>query len=169
MEEPVHTPKFPVFAPDTGIPWVEYSFFYMRALSFGKCRGIYPPADVRRDNDVNRHRITQKDIRTLTKFIVISAWISFTYGALQIVDGFLPGADFLTWRGFFTRRIFATHANPNFFGAFVVFASCVTCAQYLATRKKSLLVLLGLGLVELFFTESKGAWLAYGVLSHQYQ
>lgn len=106
---------------------------------------------------------TQKDIRTLTKFIVIAAWISFAYGALQIVDGFLPGADFLPWRGFFTRRIFSTHANPNFFGAFVVFASCVTLAQYLATRKKSLLVLLGLGLVELFFTESKGAWLAYGV------
>lgn len=105
---------------------------------------------------------TQKDIRTLTKFIIIAAWISFAYGALQIVDGFWPGADFLPWRGFFTRRIFSTHANPNFFGAFVVFASAVAGAQYLATRKKSLLVLLGLGLVELFFTESKGAWLAYG-------
>lgn len=102
-----------------------------------------------------------QDVRTLTKFIIAAAWVSFAYAALQIADGFFPGADFMPWRGFFTRRVFSTHANPNFFGAFVIFASCVAGAQYLLTRKKSLLVLLGLGLAGLFFTESKGAWLAY--------
>ena len=102
-----------------------------------------------------------QDVRTLTKFIIAAAWISFAYAALQIIDGFFPGADFMPWRGFFTRRVFSTHANPNFFGAFVIFASCVAGAQYLLTRKKSLLVLLGLGLAALFFTESKGAWVAY--------
>ena len=105
---------------------------------------------------------TLADVKTLTKFILAAAWISFAYALLQVLDGFCPGADFMPWRGFFTRRVFSTHANPNFFGAFVIFASCLAGAQYLLTRKKSLLVLLGVGLVGLIFTESKGAWLAYG-------
>ena len=104
---------------------------------------------------------TQKDIKTLTRFIIAAAWISFGYALLQIIDGFFPGVDFMPWRGFFTRRVFSTHANPNFFGAFVIFASCIAGAQYLLSRKKSLLFLLAAGVLGLFFTESKGAWLAY--------
>ena len=103
----------------------------------------------------------QQDVKTVTKFILAAAWISFAYALLQIIDGFFPGADFMPWRGFFMKRVFSTHANPNFFGAFVIFASCLAGAQYLLTRKKSLLVLLAAGLAGLFFTESKGAWLAY--------
>lgn len=105
---------------------------------------------------------TRQDVKTLTKFILAAAWISFAYALLQVLDGFFPGVDFMPWRGFFTRRVFSTHANPNFFGAFVIFASCLAGAQYLLTRKKSLLVLLAAGLVGLIFTESKGAWVAYG-------
>lgn len=104
---------------------------------------------------------SRREVRVLTKFILAAAWISFAYAILQMIDGFFPGTDFMPWRGFFMRRVFSTHANPNFFGAFVIFASALAGAQYLFTRKKSLLVLLGIGLLGLFFTESKGAWLAY--------
>ncbi len=104
---------------------------------------------------------SREDVKTVTKFILAAAGISFFYAVVQIADGFFPGLDIMPWRGFFTRRVFSTHANPNFFGAFVIFASCIAGAQYLLTRKKSLLLLLGAGLAGLVFTESKGAWLAY--------
>ncbi len=107
---------------------------------------------------------TREDIAVLTKFIVATAWVCLSYGALQIVNIWLPGADLLPWHGFFGHRIFSTHANPNFFGAFIVFASGIVGAEFLRTRQKSLLVLLGLGLLDLIFTESKGAWLAYAGL-----
>lgn len=107
---------------------------------------------------------TLKDVQTLTKFIIVTAWICLSYGVLQIINIWLPGADLLPWHGFFGNRIFSTHANPNFFGAFIVFASGLIGAEFLHTRKKSLLVLLALGLLDLIFTESKGAWLAYGGL-----
>lgn len=101
------------------------------------------------------------DIRTIVKYIVAAAWVSVLYGAVQVLDGFFPGIDPMPWRGFFTKRIFSTHANPNFYADFVIFSSCLAAAHYLATRKKSLLVLTGLGAITLFFTESKGAWVAY--------
>lgn len=102
-----------------------------------------------------------RDVRTLFKYILAAAWISFVYGLVQVVDGFFPGADIMPWRGFFTKRVFSTHANPNFYGDFVIFASCLAAAQFLITRKKTLLALLGAGLITLFYTESKGAWVAY--------
>ena len=105
---------------------------------------------------------TQNNVRTLSRFIVAAAWISFLYGAVQIAAIWFPALDIMNWRGFFGNRIFSTHANPNFFGAFIVFSSCIAGAQYLITRQKKLLVLLGLGLAALAFTETKGAWLAYG-------
>ncbi|MBE6421571.1 MAG: hypothetical protein E7027_05540 [Elusimicrobium sp.] len=108
--------------------------------------------------------LTLRDVRTLFKFILAAAWISFSYAGLQIIDGFFPGADPMPWRGFFTKRVFSTHANPNFFGDFVIFASAITGAVYLFTKKKSLLVLFALGAAGLFFTESKGAWVAYAAM-----
>lgn len=104
---------------------------------------------------------TQDNVRTVSRFIVAAAWISFIYGAVQIVAIWFPALDVFNWRGFFGNRIFSTYANPNFFGAFIVFSSCIVGAQYLITRQKKLLVLLGLGLCSLVFTESKGAWLSY--------
>lgn len=101
------------------------------------------------------------DVRTIVKYIVAAAWVSVLYGAVQVLDGFFPGIDPMPWRGFFTKRIFSTHANPNFYADFVIFSSCVAAAHYLVTRKKNLLALLGIGAVTLFFTESKGAWVAY--------
>lgn len=108
---------------------------------------------------------TVQDIRTVTKFIVLTAWISFLYGLVQVVAIWWPSVDFLPWHNFFAGRTFSTHANPNFFGAFIVFASAIISAEFLRTRQKSLLALLAIGLVDLFFTESKGAWLAYGAMA----
>ncbi|MBR4592814.1 MAG: O-antigen ligase family protein [Elusimicrobiaceae bacterium] len=104
---------------------------------------------------------TLMDIKTITKWILVAIWISFLYAALQIIDGFFPGVDPMPWRGFFTKRIFSTHANPNFFADFVIFASCILGSLFLVKRQKKFLALTALGLISLFFTESKGAWLAY--------
>lgn len=104
---------------------------------------------------------TVSDVRTLFKYILAAAWISILYAALQVLDGFFAGMDPMPWRGFFTKRVFSTHANPNFYADFVIFSSCLAGAYYLVTRKKPLLVLTGLGALTLFFTESKGAWVAY--------
>ena len=102
-----------------------------------------------------------QDIKLITKWILVAVWISFLYAAVQIIDGFFPGVDPMPWRGFFTKRIFSTHANPNFFADFVIFSSCILGGVYLANRQKKYLFLGVLGVIALFFTESKGAWLAY--------
>lgn len=104
---------------------------------------------------------TLEDVRIITKYIIAAAWVSFAYGALQVLDGFFQGIDPMPWRGFFSKRVFSTHANPNFYADFVIFSSCLAGAGYFVSRKKPLLVLLGIGAVTLFFTESKGAWVAY--------
>ena len=101
------------------------------------------------------------DLRLVTKYIVVTAWISFIYGLIQIANIWLPGIDLLPWHGFFANRVFSTHANPNFFGAFIVFSSALIGMEFLRTKQKRLLVLLTIGLADLIFTESKGAWLAY--------
>lgn len=103
----------------------------------------------------------EKQIQTLTRFIILSAWISFSYGVLQVVDGFFAGADIMPWRGFFAKRVFSTHANPNFFGDFIVFSFFIILVRYLQTKQKNLLLLLGMGALSLFYTESKGAWIAF--------
>lgn len=103
-------------------------------------------------------------VRVLSRCIVWAAWISYVYGFLQVIDLFAPGADFMPWRAFFGDRIFSTQANPNFFGDFIVFSSFIILAEFLRTRQKRLLVLYVLGLVDLFFTQSKGSWLAFGAV-----
>jgi len=70
-------------------------------------------------------RFTQDSAKTLTKCIVLAAWISCLYGAVQILDRWFVGIDIMPWRGFFGTRIFSTHANPNFFADFIVFSSCI--------------------------------------------
>ena len=106
-------------------------------------------------------RFSVHSARTLTKFLIIAAWISCLYGLLQVVDRWLPGADIMPWRGFFGARVFSTHANPNFFADFVVFSFFIVLAECLRTRAKRLWVLLGIAVVDLFFSESKGAWLGF--------
>ncbi len=106
-------------------------------------------------------RFSVKAVRTLTKYIIVAAWISCLYGLVQVLDRWLPGIDIMPWRRFFGMQVFSTHANPNFFGDFVVFSSCIVAAEYFRTKSKRLLLLLGIALVDLFCTESKGAWLGF--------
>ncbi len=106
-------------------------------------------------------RFTVSSTRTLTRCLLAAVWISGVYGLVQVADHWLPGVDIMPWRGFFGARIFSTHANPNFFADFLVFSSFIIAAEYLRTKAKRLLVLLGVVLVDLFFTESKGAWLGF--------
>lgn len=101
--------------------------------------------------------------RVLTRWIVGAAWVSFLYGLVQVADRWVPGVDLLPWSGFFGARIFSTHANPNFFADFVVFANFIVLGEFLRTRKKSLLFLFAAGVIDLFFTESKGAWIGFAV------
>lgn len=102
-----------------------------------------------------------RDVKTLTKWLIVAVCISFAYGLVQVINGFFPGVDPVNWRGFFTKRVFATHANPNFFADFIIFSSCLMGGVFLATRQKKYIFLGWVGMVLLFFTESKGAWISY--------
>ncbi len=106
-------------------------------------------------------QFSTEDVKTVTKWILAAAWISVLYALVQVGNIFYPGMDIMPWRGFFGKRVFSVHANPNFYGDFIVFTSCLAGGVFLIKRQKSLLLLMGLGLITLFFTESKGAWLAY--------
>ena len=101
--------------------------------------------------------LEEEDFKTLLKYFFKSAWLVFIYGILQIFN-----LDFLPWKNFFGNRIFATMANPNFLGSFAVFTSVLSVFSFLISRKKSLIVLFVLALINLIFTQSKGAWLAFG-------
>ena len=106
-------------------------------------------------------RFNKESARVLTKCVVLAAWISCLYGFVQVLDRWLPGLDILPWRGYFGTRVFSTHANPNFFADFLIFSSFIVVVEFLRTRQKRLLVLLGVAAMDLFFTESKGAWLGF--------
>lgn len=104
-----------------------------------------------------------EDIKQITRWFLTALFISLAYAVVQILNIFFPGIDPIDWHGFFTKRIFSTHANPNFLADFLVFTSFLAAGVFLARRKKIIPLMLGLGIVALFFTESKGAWLAYGI------
>lgn len=106
-------------------------------------------------------RFSMQSARILTKCLIAAAWICCLYGFVQVIDRWIPGVDIMPWRGFFGLRVFSTHANPNFFADFVVFSSFIVLAEYLRTHSKRLLVLMALAVVDLFFSESKGAWLGF--------
>jgi len=106
-----------------------------------------------------------RDVRTVTKYLLAAACVSFGYGLVQTLSIWLPSLDIMEWGGFFGKRIFSTHANPNFFADFIVSISCIIAAVYLRTKRLSLLWLLAVGVICLGFTETKGAWLAFGAAS----
>ncbi|MDR1684596.1 MAG: hypothetical protein LBR90_03955, partial [Elusimicrobiota bacterium] len=102
-------------------------------------------------------------LSTLVSFILCAAWAAFLYGVLQIINNcLLPGADPLFWTDFFGKRIFSTSANPNFYADFCLAALMLAAARFLYNKDKKMLALIALGLVNIFFTESKAAWLALG-------
>ncbi|ACC98640.1 O-antigen polymerase [Elusimicrobium minutum Pei191] len=99
-----------------------------------------------------------KEVGTVVKFLTASAVICFAYGFLQIT-----GLDIMPWADFFGKRIFSALGNPNMFADFVIFMNFIVLALYLRKFEKKYLLLFAAGLVNLYFTESKGAWLSFGV------
>ena len=105
-----------------------------------------------------------KDISRLINAIIFTCWFVYGYGIVQIVNNYLvSGVDPLFWTDFFGKRVFSTIANPNFFADFCLFTFILILARWLLTKQKSLLLLGAAALVNIFFTESKGAWAALAV------
>ncbi|MBI4656696.1 MAG: tetratricopeptide repeat protein [Elusimicrobia bacterium] len=115
---------------------------------------------------------TVNAIERLTKILIITAYIAVVYGFIQWLDiNFFPpknigsGIDPFIWRGAFGSRIFSTYGNPNFFGNFLVLILPIIVSQYLKTKSVYLLPLVLLDLFCLYYTETKGAWLGFGISS----
>lgn len=105
-----------------------------------------------------------KDISRLINAVIFTCWFVYGYGILQIVNNYLiPGVDPLFWTDLFGKRVFSTIANPNFFADFCLFTFILIFSRWLLTKQKSLLLLAAAGLINIFFTESKGAWAALAV------
>ena len=109
-------------------------------------------------------------INRLTKILIITAYIAVLYGFVQYLDIHFfppkdqgPGFDPFIWRQAFGTRVFSTYGNPNFFGNFLVLILPIAVAQYLKTRSFHLLPLIFLNLLCLYSTETKGAWLGFGI------
>jgi O-antigen ligase/tetratricopeptide (TPR) repeat protein len=106
----------------------------------------------------------------LTKVLIFTAWIAVGYGFLQYVDntwfprGVGKGIDPFIWRGAFGLRVFSTYGNPNFFADFLVIVFPILLTQYLKTRRWTLLPLMGLLLVDLIMTGTKGAWVGFAMV-----
>lgn len=110
----------------------------------------------------------QPSINRLTKIVIISTWIVIGYGTLQVVDTQffttkgLPGVDPFVWRGAFGTRVFSTYGNPNFYADYLLITFYIILAQFLKTRSFHLLLLMALNMLNLFMTETKGAWVGLG-------
>lgn len=113
----------------------------------------------------------EPSIDRLTRILIITTYITAGYGFIQWLDtrffppksmGMNVGIDPFIWRGAFGSRVFSTFGNPNFFGNFLVLIFPVLMAQYLKTRSVYLIPLILLDVADLYFTETKGAWLGFG-------
>ncbi len=103
----------------------------------------------------------ENKLNRLVSSIIWACWAVYGYGIVQILNNlFFKGLDPFFWTDFFGSRVFSTIANPNFFAGFCLFTLMIIAARFLQTKQKSLLLLGAIGLVNIFFTESKGAWLA---------
>ncbi|MDD5629670.1 MAG: O-antigen ligase family protein, partial [Elusimicrobia bacterium] len=106
----------------------------------------------------------------LTDILVLTAWIAVGYGFLQFIDitwfprGPGNGIDPFIWRGAFGDRIFSTYGNPNFFADFLVIVFPILLTQYLKTRRFSLVPLMGMLVIDLIMTGTKGAWLGFALV-----
>lgn len=98
----------------------------------------------------------EEDFKLFLKYFFITAWIIFIYGLLQVFN-----LDFAIWKNFFGKRVFSTLANPNLLGSFSVFAAVIILFSYLIKPRKSLIVLFILSLINLIFSQSKGAFLSF--------
>ncbi len=115
---------------------------------------------------------TNEAIDRLTRILLITAYIAVLYGVVQFLDYHFfppkdqgPGLDPFIWRGAFGRRVFSTYGNPNFFGNFLVLIFPIALTQYMKKRSVALLPLIGMILFCLYCTETKGAFLGFGISS----
>ena len=117
-------------------------------------------------------------LQRLTKWIVWTCAVAVLYGFLQWIDtrffprGIDAGVDPFIWRWAFEQRVFSTFGNPNFFADFLVLTYPILVAQFLKNtqnvldfktwswRYVPLIFLLGL---DLYSTETKGAWIGFTV------
>jgi O-antigen ligase len=106
----------------------------------------------------------------MTKWLIWTAWVAVGYGFLQFVDlrsfpsGVGNGIDPFIWRGAFAPRVFSTYGNPNFFADFLVIIFPILLTQFLKTKRWSLVPLIGMLLVDLLATDTKGAWVAFAIV-----
>lgn len=106
----------------------------------------------------------KEDINFLFKAVIACAWVVGIYGLIQVINLYIcKGVDLLYWTDAFQKRIFSTIANPNFLGNYLLFSLMVVLARFCYTHYKRYILLIIILLVDIFFTESKGAWMGLGV------
>ncbi|MHB0994761.1 MAG: O-antigen ligase family protein [Elusimicrobiales bacterium] len=115
---------------------------------------------------------TTADVERLTKVLIVTAYIAILYGVVQFLDTRFfppkdqgPGLDPFIWRWAFGPRVFSTYGNPNFFGNFLVLILPIIVTQWLKRRSVILLPLIFMDLLCLYATQTKGAWLGFGISS----
>lgn len=116
------------------------------------------------------YELDQKSVQRLFDWLIWAAWVAVGYGMLQFVDNrwFPPGVgkgiDPFVWRGAFGPRVFSTYGNPNFYGDFLVIVFPILLTQFLKSRRWSLVPLMGMLLINLMATGTKGAWLGFAMV-----
>ncbi len=116
------------------------------------------------------YELNAQGVERLSRILILAGWIAIGYGFLQFLDlrwfpsGIGKGIDPFIWRGAFGDRVFSTYGNPNFFADFLVILFPILLTQYLKTRRKILLPLLFMLLVDLVATGTKGAWLGFAMV-----
>jgi O-antigen ligase/tetratricopeptide (TPR) repeat protein len=116
------------------------------------------------------YELDEAAVQRLFGWLIWTAWVAIGYGVLQFADArlFPPGVgrgiDPFVWRGAFGPRVFSTYGNPNFFGDFLVIVFPIVLTQFLKTRRWSLLLLMGMLLIDLVATETKGAMLGFALV-----
>ncbi|MDD2804597.1 MAG: O-antigen ligase family protein [Elusimicrobiales bacterium] len=113
---------------------------------------------------------TASAVDRLTKVLLITAYIAIGYGVVQFLDTRFfppkdagPGLDPFVWRWAFGPRVFSTYGNPNFFGNFLVLILPIIVTQWMKRKSVFLLPLIGMNLLCLYATETKGAFLGFGI------
>jgi putative inorganic carbon (HCO3(-)) transporter len=106
--------------------------------------------------DVTR---SEKDVRTMVKFLVFSSLVPLTVGLVQIYSNFSLSA--FTFEPSF--RVYATLTHPNAYAFYLVMIAVLALSVYLQerveTNKLLLRLLLPLLVFSLLFTYTRGAWI----------
>ncbi len=108
------------------------------------------------------NNVGEKQFKGIMDSLLIACFIVVFYGFAQYL-----GLDPFIWRDAFSKRIFSTFGNPNFFGAYLVLTAPLILTIFLTSThweksKKYIFLLFFIALVLcLLFAESKGAWLGF--------